>query len=569
MYVSGTYTNTGPLDLWNPSLVGSDGGSYPLAIDDGSGVLKPGHSVPFSFIIPAPGNVQSYALTLTPTYFAGSIGTACSATVPTYQEFNASAVPLAQLKPTLEDPSSADYYGKITITGTSHDIQFPNGTTATFYRKPTGGAQTNLAGPVSDGVHSQASPYVLGSANSNYSPLGTVNAGDQFCTDMTVQPTHGWVGPDNGILQPTGSDTKSNCGKVVNQPYTHFFGSDVTAGGGFGLSCQKTAKGIIYAYNETPGGAPNSANKGGTGAQFGAHAMDIIEGLGSANLRSSAPTGLSGLSFANTDHIGGSPPSQITGGYQGDAGLSNFCVPDYFSDKPSTLATPDTGTTATAGIGNAQQYYKPAGGTLTLKTGQINNGVNQAIFVDGNVIIEPANPSDPSDTKIKYDATARGSVKDIPSFYLIVKNGNIHIDPSVTQLDGVYVAQPDTTSATTINKTGIINTCWLANATNSIYNNCKNQLVVNGAFVANRVLLARSYSSLRYSQSGEHNMPGSARSCGNIDKDVSASQPTAPDCAAEIFNFSPELYMSQPAINARFGAPSGKYDSITSLSPVL
>jgi hypothetical protein len=392
---------------------------------------------------------------------------------------------------------------------------------------------------------------------------------------MTVQPTHGWVGPDNGILQPTGSDTKSNCGKVVNEPYTHFFGSDVTAGGGFGLSCQKTAKGIIYAYNETPGGAPNSANKGGTGAQFGAHAMDVIEGLGSANLRSSAPTGLSGLSFANTEHLGGSSPSQITGGYQGDAGLSNFCVPDYFSDMSAATAstTPKSDPSVTPGV-TGQSYYKPAPGTvLQINAATIANGVNQAIFVDGNVEI--------TGSGIKYnDTDPRGSVKDIPSFYLIVKNGNIHIDPSVTQLDGVYVAQPVNPDVTklngvtipqpeTTNKTGIINTCWLANATNSIYNNCKNQLVINGAFVANRVLLARSYSSLRYSQSGEHNMPGSARSCGNADKDVPASQPTAPDCAAEIFNFSPELYMSQPAINARFGAPSGKYDSITSLSPVL
>jgi hypothetical protein len=44
---------------------------------------------------------------------------------------------------------------------------------------------------------------------------------------------------------------------------------------------------------------------------------------------------------------------------------------------------------------------------------------------------------------------------------------------------------------------------------------------------------------------------------------------SAPDCAAEIFNFNPELYMSQPGITPSYGAASGKYDAITSLSPVL
>jgi hypothetical protein len=40
------------------------------------------------------------------------------------------------------------------------------------------------------------------------------------------------------------------------------------------------------------------------------------------------------------------------------------------------------------------------------------------------------------------------------------------------------------------------------------------------------------------------------------------------DCASEIFMFSPEVYLSQPAIG---GNPNGpvKYDFITSLSPVL
>ena len=68
--------------------------------------------------------------------------------------------------------------------------------------------------------------------------------------------------------------------------------------------------------------------------------------------------------------------------------------------------------------------------------------------------------------------------------------------------------------------------------------------MVNGAFVADKVFLNRSYSSLRYSQSGEYpTNPG--HNCGNSGLDVPAGATSAPDCAAEIFNFSPEIFLPQ------------------------
>jgi hypothetical protein len=388
-----------------------------------------------------------------------------------------------------------------------------------------------------------------------------INAGDQFCSHVTINPASAYRGPTGypDVNPVSATADSASCLKTVNEPYAHFVGSDVSAGGGFGQNCPATQKGNIYAFSNSAG--PGSS-QGGAGSQFGAEAFNVISGLSSASLRGSFPTGVGGLTFANDDsHIGGSTPNRTNGGFLGGAG--NFCVPDYFGDKPSSLATPDTNASASAGTAGAdKQYHKPAGGTLTLNGGTITSGMNQAIFVDGNVIISG---------NIKY-AGGRSSIKDIQSFYLVVKNGNIRIAPGVTQLDGVYVAQPDTTSASTISKTGIINTCWSAAFTtpNTLYNSCKNQLVVNGAFVANKVLLGRSYSSLRYSQNGEHNLGGyAAHNCGNSGKDVPAGATSNADCAAEIFNFSPELYLSQPAINNRFGPSTGKLDAITSLSPVL
>jgi hypothetical protein len=89
-------------------------------------------------------------------------------------------------------------------------------------------------------------------------------------------------------------------------------------------------------------------------------------------------------------------------------------------------------------------------------------------------------------------------------------------------------------------------------------------LVVNGAFVAQHVQLQRTFGSLRNSVSGE--TPQSAAHACEVGSTGTANRG---DCAAEIFNFSPEMYLAQPPFMPSGGPASSKYDYITSLSPVL
>lgn len=549
-------------EFWFDSDGGQTGGLQSINVR--LPTIGVGRTYQTTVVLNAPGSVGHYHFSGSPTYrglFYPGVQN-CGYDIDVYQPFNVSSLTAStQLTPSRENPTGANYSTNLNITPSSPQVYVP--TSSSFYKIPAGGGPQPILGN-SGGI------YPSGPWSGTYPILaGSFNAGDQYCAKIDATAyTGGWIGPNgpydvaetNG--QTASSDPPPHCDKVINEPYAHFTGNDLSAGGGFGQSCNQEQAGNIYTYNES-NGAPISGGYGGSGTQFGAEAMNIISGLGSASLRNSSPTGVNGLTFANNDpHIGGSQPARTNGGYLGS--YSNMCVPDYWSDKPGSLAM-STLNAATAGGGATQQYYKPSSGTLTLNSGTIANTVNQTIFVDGNVHI--------TGSGITYSNAARNNVSDIPSFYLIVKNGNIHIDSSVTQLDGAYIAQPDTTSPATIAKTGIINTCYIGtiSAVNNVYPNCKNQLVVNGAFVANKVLLARSYSSLRYSQNGEHNLGGyPSHSCGHIGFDVpNAGSANASDCAAEIFNFSPELYLSQPAINARFGVSTEKYDAITSLSPVL
>jgi hypothetical protein len=547
-------TSADSLPMINPPIIVSDG-----SVMTSSANVPAGGIHDFYATLRAPGwSPNPYSLSFHPEYNASAENMSYCGTgytmgpIPVYQYFQIQ--PRANITAMdKENPTTVTYTsGGQLLTGPS----FPVTTFSSLTKTGVGCPNAVDSHVTSDTYGNYDHTYVFNNP--------CINAGDTFCAHTLIAPASGWHGP-NGYpdINDANAQADSACLKTVNEPYAHFQGSDVSAGGGFGRSCTATQSGSISTYSNATGPAPGGAGTGGSGAQFGAEAASIISGLTSASLRANAPTALSGLTFANNDgHIGGGIPARTNGGYMG--GTSNFCMPDYFGDKPPSLSTPSGATAATAGAGAAQQYYKPVGNTLTLNSGTIANGFNQVIFVEGNVTITG---------NIQYDAAARGSIKDIPSFYLVVKNGNIHVNPGVTRLDGVYVAQPDTTSPTTIAKTGIINTCWSAADTdpNHIYNNCKRQLTVNGGFVANKVLLTRSYSSLRYSQNGEHNLGGyAAHNCGNVGYDVSVLGPaSAPDCAAEIFNFNPELYMSQPGLVPSYGAASGKYDAITSLSPVL
>jgi hypothetical protein len=233
----------------------------------------------------------------------------------------------------------------------------------------------------------------------------------------------------------------------------------------------------------------------------------------------------------------------------------------------ATPTAPDSTQTNTNANGatDIQQYYQPnnASHTLTINSQtSFPDTTNESIFVDGNVYIAG---------DITYGSTVWSTIKEIPSLYIIA-TGNIYIDPGVNELDGVYVAQPDSSS----HSGGTIDTCansatlgalGAANLFGTV-NTCGNQLQVFGAFQAQNIFLNRTYSSLRYSQGGEE-IQDAYHNCGqglDVGHDPTAEQTFTWDCAAEIFNFSPELDLAQPALNS---TSTGKFDYITSLSPVL
>jgi len=424
----------------------------------------------------------------------------------------------------------------------------------------------------------------------SYSPPSIV-LGSQYCANEEINPGTGWVDTNNANntygTSPVDAPP-SGCITVSNVPYVHFFGSDVDAGGGFATTSTSScgAAGNIYTESDTPAGGQLKA---GSGSQFAAMSIGQIEGFSSAFLRTlNPPYAPTGLTFANSYFPTSPPAIGLPTVYMGGSFNENFCVPDYYTnDKYSGIAATGSATTSmtpgvtipsgsgeqvsktnASGAKDIQQFYQPPAGTpLTINgTTTFPSSTNETIFVDGNVYISG---------NISYADANNGnwtSVNDIPSLYIIT-SGNIYIAPGVTELDGVYVAEPNGAN------TGYIDTCGSSTGpigTLNLFtyqggtNTCGQQLTINGAFVAQDIYLNRTFSSLRFGSPSENPQgPASTLGCGTPGSDIAAgdtAQQFASDCAAEIFNFSPELYLSQPALQS---TSTGKFNFITSLSPVL
>ena len=219
----------------------------------------------------------------------------------------------------------------------------------------------------------------------------------------------------------------------------------------------------------------------GGGVEYAAFALGKITNFGSAGQAIINPAAPAGkmLTFSNTD-------SANLGFY----GAPQHCITDYIS---TYSGTPITTQPATIDVNQPSGTYQ-INGAHTFH-GNVPNGSQQIWLVNGDVTI---------DSDIKYSDSYNG-VGDIPSL-VIIATGNILVQHTVQQMDGLFVTR------------GTFNTCSDAPSGNLSINDCNNQLVVNGSVIAGSLTLLRTYGA-------------------------DGSDDTARKVPAEVFNFSPEMYL--------------------------
>jgi len=368
------------------------------------------------------------------------------------------------------------------------------------------------------------------------------------------------------ILAPASSVLAGNPAK----PYLKAFGADVMSGGWYasGNSCStdpsSNYQGPGFSSPGNPadnrnGGLLTYANKqdgggnatGGASSQYGAFATGLIEGSDSSLFgfysdgaqSANGPTSKIMLSFANSDSSG----APWGGLFEGSVPQSN-CIPDYYGKKPSTaVATANLEAAITAGS-NAYTINSGAGSVfnLTNANDQIPAGAHITIYVNGNVYIG---------NNITYGLD---TANDIPKFALVVQ-GSLYIGPGVTQLDGLYIAQPATNTSSTVGADdGDIWTCHDNTTNQVVYSfptfvaNCSKKLTINGALIGKQVNFMRVNGDAATASTSEDNL-NNAASSNNI---------------GEVINYTPEMVMG----GAFFNQPTSgnlPIDSLISLPPVF
>ncbi len=291
---------------------------------------------------------------------------------------------------------------------------------------------------------------------------------------------------------------------VANKPYVAVYGGDVAVGNSptIETSCYTNVEGGAYGWSNY------TTNFRGAGAQYAVMALGTIQEFASS-LGTNTPDK---LVFANVDYGPADPAHDVAAGlYGGMFGATNTPC-DFLSDI-NVASQNGPSMTVPASI--------PAGETVQYAKGDV--------YINNNVV---------------YGTTSWGSnLAAIPSYKLVVE-GDIYIDNDVSQLDGLYVALTNEDG----DSGGNIYTCATSQgndvkpATPGFYDTCRTKLTVNGAFVAKQLHLQRTIGTL-----------------GQSTTDTPAA-----NNAAEVFNYTPELWLPR---NSTVG--TGRYMSITGLPPIL
>lgn len=342
-------------------------------------------------------------------------------------------------------------------------------------------------------------------------------------------------------------------------PYFSVLGGDIAAGPGFEdlssvnpTTCSTNAGAGLEGQNT---GAPNYS---GAGSQLGAMVMGQIRNFATAEPWNGVgpaggfptPTQPTGFSFANANN--GGRVNSATGMYGGGFDYTNWCLPDYAGMAAAVNGVHDVSGASISGVlaggvlSNGVNVYSNASGTLIFNPASVGTHGHDHIIL----VVRAAQSATDLQVVIKqpvtYDRTYN-SVDTIPQFQLIVQGGDILVDNTVGELDGVYTAQPKSDGTRggfyTCAVSGLGNTY----TTSTAYSDCappvSPALKIYGAVSAAHVYLGRSK--------------------GNV-VPVGATVPGTP---AEQIIYSPELWLG----NVPTGRSGGSMTTVseTSLPPQL
>lgn len=351
--------------------------------------------------------------------------------------------------------------------------------------------------------------------------------GGQVCFVTETRPHSGTVVAGVFTVVEPADVSEPFCVTVVESPYLKVYGNDIWSGGNYylggGICPLPPGTGDIRSVSANIVGSPT--NYVGAVEQYAAFAFGNIDAFGTAEVPE-AGTGYNTLAFANT------------GAELGWFGYAR-CLYNIFDDDPGGpggqiddllwLNAVNTNNVNSEVNNSSSEQYR-FNGDATINGGSPITG-QKTILVNGSVTIGQ---------DLQYDQSMYGdttSLEDVP-ILIIIATRDIIIEPDVRQLDGMYISLQT------------IHTCPLpASGFLSVEDGCSQVLEVNGSFIANQIAFRRTAGGINGASTGD---PAHTDRCNYFDPpDFPSPGMTLPnnndiDCVAEIFRFSPEMYLADP-----------------------
>jgi hypothetical protein len=424
-------------------------------------------------------------------------------------------------------------WGGYTISVSAPGIPFANGAIQSLVDFPTvaNAGTGNLRSGATVGPMSAAAPGA-------YQLIMRI-AGPQFtliCDSNAVGRTV------TGSHVPFTITEQWNPIKITNKPYIKTFGNDVSAGGGFlnaSHACVAPVSRGILAWAQSNGGTGWT----GSSVEYAAFAIDTIDGV----------TGGYGYYSGSQSHSGGSATPYGAYTTFANTGVTllggkfdnpnGHCIPDYYDSTRLTSVAPTLLNSVVSrdvcsdpAIVNGTQYVTT--GSLILN-GCSNFNKRVTIYVPGDTIVRG---------NISYAPYSVSMASNTTPYLTIVSLGNIYISAGVTNIDGLYIAQPNGATG------GTIHTCTNDGALYphaTLYDSCKTQLKINGSLIAKYIAMERTFGTVA---------------------SASSSESATSSSASEVTIQGPETFIGtplfKPTTSSIFeGKPS--FQSITSLSPLF
>ena len=320
-------------------------------------------------------------------------------------------------------------------------------------------------------------------------------------------------------------------GKIVRKPFIKVFFGSLLGGGQFGSATKYDACNDFTEVVGNPGDAAQAFVAGhsegnsisdarGSSVEYALLANHEINGFYSASQRSLFPRPLKGLTLSNN----GTDP-------YGSSFGKKTCLANYWREAekidaeirpfPLQLDVNDL-------RDNDRKRFNLPGETLEITNGAVDSlNLKATVYVNGDVHIT-------SDI-----INNQGAVWRDPSeigYLTIIAHGNIYIDKGVGRIDALLVAYPRESGGVVTD--GTVMTCYypgiVADDGSVVhFHTCDNQLTINGAIVAEKILFGRTYGSVK----------------------LETGYPASPDPldphytqAAEIINLLPEYSIGIPEL---------------------